>query len=249
MATNFKAQGEVLQYTCGASETVSSGDVVFVNGIPGVAIHNIGNSASGSVQITGVFEVSKHTDATHGADFKLGAPVYWDADEEEAVVAAGNPLLGYAYEAADKDATTVKVLLAGDPKDAPIPFKAGEAMTGGKFLVYIDGYDADKDIVEMKKAAVDGNNAAMYYVPAAVSNGAIGVAYRNYHQKGIDTDTGFSAVGDLVYLHTAGTGTNAATTTNNQINQVVGVVTAYDDTDGAILYFPGDSKAKAHSAT
>lgn len=249
MATNYRAEGKVLQYTCGASESVSSGDVVFVKGIPGIALQDIANSATGSVQVSGVFEVDKHSDATHGAAFAVGDPVYWDAGEEEANVATGNPLLGYAYEAAVAAGTTVLVLLAGDSKDAPVPFVAGEAITGGSKLLYISGYDADKAAVEMSLAAVNSNNAAMFYCPDAVSDGALGVAYRNYHHTGIDTDTGFSAVGDLAYLHTSGDFTNAATTTNNQINQVVGVVTAYDDTAGAILFFPGDSKAKAHSTT
>jgi len=246
MATNYTAEGKVIQYTCGSSEEVSSGDVVFVNGIPGIALVDIGNSETGSVAVTGAFEVDKHSDSDHGAEFKVGSVVFYDTGEGKASVAMGNRMLGYAYEAADKGDATVVVLLAGDSRDAPIPFKAAENIGDNK-LVYIDGYDADKDIVEMKLAAVDSNFAAMYYVPEEVDSGDIGLAYRQYHQKGIDTDTGFSAVGDLVYLHESGGFTNAASTSDNQINQVVGVVTAYSETEGAILFFPGDSKAKAHS--
>ncbi len=246
MATNYKAQGLVLQYTCGASESVSSGEVVFVGGIPGIAIHDIGNNETGSVAIDGVWVLDKHNDPTHGADFKVGSPVYWDADEN-AVVAFGNNLIGYAYEAADKDSTTVKVLLTGKPDDAPVRFKAGETITGGKKLVYISGYDADKDILVMSLAAKDSDHAAMFYVPEAVADTEIGTAYRTYHHKGIDTQTIFDAVGDLVYLEDTGAFDNDPTATNNEINQVVGVVTAYDTSDGAILFFPGESKAKAHS--
>ena len=248
MATNYKAQGQVLQYTCGPAEEVSSGDIVFIGGIPGVAIHDIGNSESGSVQIGGVWEVSKDDDSSNGPAFTQGAPVYWDVDEEEAVLAAGNPLLGYAYEAAGKTDGTVKVLLAGDPENVPVPFLAGEALTGGELLLYISGYDADKSIIKLSKAAVDSDNAAQFYLPEAVNDATLGVAYRYYHHKGIDTNTLYSAVGDLVYLGAAGAHAEAGTTTDNEINQVVGVVTAYDDTDGAILYFVGDSKAKAHSS-
>jgi len=248
MATNYKAQGQVLQYTCGVSESVSSGEVVFIGGIPGIAIHDIGNSESGSVQIGGVWEVEKEDDSTNGPAFALGAPVYWDAAEEEAVLAAGNPLLGYAYEAAGKTDGTVKVLLAGDPENMPVQFKAGDTITGGKKLVYISGYDADEDVLEMTLAGSDTDHAAMFYVPEVVDDGDIGTAYRTYHQTGIDTDTDFSAVGDLVYLGEGGAFAAAGTTTNNEINQVVGVVTAYSATVGAILFFPGESKAKAHSA-
>jgi len=250
MATNYKAQGQVLQYTCGASETVSSGDVVFVGGIPGIAIHNIAASATGSIAISGVWEVSKHNDATHGAVFALGAPVYWDSDEAEACVAAGQPLLGFAYEAAVKAGTTVKVLLAGDPKDAAIPVMAGEALA--KYdLVYPSGYDANKNIIKVKKSDADGVNplrAAWYVLPAAISDTALGIAKRKLLATGIDTDT--PSVGDPVYLSdTPGGWTHEAHTTGGDTIQQVGVVTASDSSDGAILFLVGDSKAYTINTT
>jgi len=247
MATNYKAKGEVLQYTCGASETVSSGDVLFVRGIPGIAIHNIAANATGSIAITGVWEVAKEDDTTNGPAFAQGAPVYWDIDEGEAVLAAGNPLLGYAYEAAGKTDDTVKVILMGDPKDAPILVRAGEALTSGPFFVYISGYNASLGVLEVSKALNGGNFPAQFYAPEDIANEALGLVYRRYHHKDINSSA--STVGNLVYLHTDGKWHTAAHTTNNSINQVVGVCTVDDSSEGAILFFPGDTQAKTHSTT
>ena len=249
MATNYKAEGNVLQYTCGASESVSSGDVVFVGGIPGIALQDIGNSATGSVQVVGVFEVAKHNDAAHGAVFTLGAPVYWDAAEEEACVTAGQPLLGFAYEAAAKAATTVLVLLAGDPKDAPIPVKAGEALL--KYdLVYPSGFDADKNIIKVKKAEADATNpakVAWYVLPAAIDNNELGVAKKTLLATGINTSA--ASVEDPVYLHTsAGVWSHQAPSAAGAAIQQVGIVTV-DDADGAILFLVGDSKAVSVNTT
>ena len=244
MATNYTAEGKVVQYTCGASEEVSSGDVVFVNGIPGIALVDIGNSETGSVKIVGVFELDKDDDSSHGAIFAQGAPVYWNAEEKEACATAGLPLLGFAYEAAGKTDSKVEVLLAGDPKDAPIPVKAGEALA--KYdLVYPSGFDADKGILEVKKAEADGAaplKVAWYILPAAITNEHIGIAKRSLLATDIDTDT--PDQGAPVYLSTtAGGWTNSAPTGGGEAVQQVGVVTVSDSTEGEILFLVGDSKA------
>ena len=251
MATNYTQPGDVINYTCGSSEEVSSGDVVFVNGIPGVALVDIGNDETGAVQITGVFEISKKADATHGAVFAVGEPVYYDAAEEEAAKTAGLLFLGYAFEAATAADTTVNVLLAGDSKDAPIPVKAGEALTAGD-LVYPSGYDADKDIIEVSKAdadAADPAKVAWYIVPADIGNGALGIARRSLLVTGINTDA-VTAVGDPIYLHTtAGAWTDSAPTAAGAAVQQVGVLTAKSETAGAILFLVGDSKAVSVNTT
>ena len=250
MATNYRAKGDIFQYTCGASEEVSSGDVLFVNGVPGVALVDIGNNETGSVQMTGVFEVHKHSDSTNGAEFKTGAPVFWDAVEEEAVVTAGQPLLGFAYADADKGDDTVEVILAGDPKDAPVPVEAGEALNKNQ-LVYPSGFDADKGVIKVKKADADGANpkkVAWYVLPADISSGDLGVARRSHLATGVDTSA-VTSVGDPVYLSTtAGGWTKDAPTDGGAGVQQVGVVTK-KDASGEILFLVGDSKAVTVNTT
>ena len=244
MATNYKAKGEVLQYTCGASETVSSGDVVFVNGIPGIAIHNIAANATGSIAISGVWEVSKKADAAHGAIFSVGSVVNWDPDEEEACVTAGQPMLGYAYEAAAAAATTVKVLLAGNAMDAPIVVRARTAIS--KYdLLYPSGYNADKGVVEVLKADADATNparVAWWIAAEAISDNALGLAVRSILATGRNTEG--RTIGDPLYLSTtAGGFTQTAPTGAGHGIQQVGVVVKVGSSDGEVLFMVGDSKA------
>lgn len=249
MAKNYTQPGAVIQYTCGSSEEVSSGDVVFVSGIPGVALVDIGNSESGAVQITGVFELPKHTVATHGTVFNLGDPVYWDAAEEEAVSTVGLPFLGYAFEAAALGDATVNVLLVAGQTDAPIRVVADGAVAAND-LVYPSGYDANKQLIKVKKAEADGTapaKVAWYIAPAGIDDGAVGIVKRSLLVTGVDTDA--PDVGAPVYLSTtAGGWTHTAPTGAATVVQQVGVVTASDATDGAILFLVGDSKAATATA-
>ena len=249
MATNYIQPGAILQYVCGASEEVSSGDVVFVNGIPGIALVDIGNSGTGSVQVSGVFNVAKHTVATHGTVFNIGDPVYWDAANSRATATAGLPFLGYAFAAAALGDATVDVLLVAGQVDAPLRVVADGAVAAND-LVYPSGYDADKLLLTVKKADADAAapaKVAWYIAPAVIANGAVGIVKRNLLVTGIDTDA--PDVGAPVYLSTtAGEWTHTAPSGAATVVQQVGIVTVSDDTDGAILFMLADSKAATATA-
>jgi len=76
MATNFKAPGNVIQYTNGTGSDIASGEVVEIaSGYFGVALTAIANGATGSVAIDGVFNVPKGTAAavTQGNQPKFSA--------------------------------------------------------------------------------------------------------------------------------------------------------------------------------
>jgi len=109
MATNYIQAGEVIDYTAGAD--ISSGDVVAVGNLVGVAITDIANGEVGAVAIEGVFELPKVSAAVIGA----GETVNWDAsagefDDNAATPATGDLTGGcVAVAAAGNGDTTVKV--------------------------------------------------------------------------------------------------------------------------------------------
>lgn len=109
MATNYIQAGEVIDYTAGAD--ISSGDVVAVGNLVGVAITDIANGETGPVGIDGVWELPKVSAAVIGA----GETVNWDAsagefDDNAATPATGDLTGGcVAVAAAGNGDTTVKV--------------------------------------------------------------------------------------------------------------------------------------------
>lgn len=121
MATNYVQDGNVIQWTNSGS-AVSSGDVVAIgsNGdaILGVALVDIANGETGSVQIEGVFDLPK----VDAAVIAQGEYVIWDSsagkfDDNAATPASGDVSDGaIAWEGLG--ATTsenIKVKLTGRP--------------------------------------------------------------------------------------------------------------------------------------
>lgn len=118
MATNHESSGNVLQWTNGTGAAVSSGDVVVVGQTLGVALVDIADGASGSVQITEVFNVPK----VSAAVIAQGETLTWDvsagAFDDNAAVAATGDVTGptaVAWEAAGDGVTTMAVRFTGVP--------------------------------------------------------------------------------------------------------------------------------------
>jgi len=128
--------------------------------------------------------------------------------------------------------------------------KAGEALTKGQ-LVYISGYDADSELIKVKKADADGADpakAALFVVPEDIGNGETGYVVGMYEVDGVDTSS--LSVGDPVYLSTtAGGWSGTAPASGGSSIQHVGVVTASDATNGKILFFPFYSKVVTVNTT
>ena len=109
MATNYIQAGNVVDYTAGAD--ITSGSVVVMGNLIGVAITDIANGETGPVQIDGVFELPKVTAAVIGA----GETVMWDVsagkfDDNQATPAAGDLTNGcVAVAAGENGDTTVMV--------------------------------------------------------------------------------------------------------------------------------------------
>ena len=116
MTTNYIQDGCVLDYTAGAD--ISSGDVVVIGTLIGVALDDIANGAVGPVQIKGVFELP----AVSAAVIGVGETLVWDVsagafDDDQATPATGDVSGASAVcvEASGNGDTTVKVLLTGVP--------------------------------------------------------------------------------------------------------------------------------------
>ena len=245
MATNYTQEGKVIQYTAAAD--IASGAVVWVGGVPGIALTAIANGATGSVAIEGVFAIPKHNNATpaNGTAFAVGDPVFWDGSK--GVATAVLPRIGYCTESAGGSVTTVNVKLDG--KRDLIPVIAGEAIDAGE-LVYVSGWDA-KGYLEVSLADADAAapaNAAIAVAIANIDNAAIGHVGDAFLLTGQDTDA--ADVGDAVYLSdTAGGWTKDAHTTGGDTVQQVGVVTVKHASTGAVLLAPGLFKATTVNTT
>lgn len=116
MATNYQQPGKVVDYTATADKT--SGQVVRIGNILGVALQDIANGATGPVQIEGVFTVPK----VSGAVIANGESLTWDASaaafDDNAATPATGDVTGapaVAFEAAGNGVTTLAVKFTGVP--------------------------------------------------------------------------------------------------------------------------------------
>lgn len=109
--TKYKQRGVVMDYVAGAL-TASGRMVVIGANKVGIALGQIANGATGSVQIGGVFTYAKLGTDVIGQ----GVNVYYDnANDRITLTSAGNTLAGIAFAAAGNGATTVDVMLNGIP--------------------------------------------------------------------------------------------------------------------------------------
>jgi len=118
MATNYQQPGEVLDYPNSSGSTITSGTVLVVGNILGVALADIADGATGSVGISGVYTCPK----VSGAVIAQGESLTWDADagafDDSAATPASGDVTGppaVAFEAAGNGDTSLAVKLTGTP--------------------------------------------------------------------------------------------------------------------------------------
>lgn len=105
MATNYQQDGNTMDWNNSTGKSVESGQVVAVSNIAGVAHGDIPAGQWGVLHMTGVFVLPKANGAvTQGQKLYL-------ANGKLTVTADQNPLVGVAWDAADKDAVAVAVRL------------------------------------------------------------------------------------------------------------------------------------------
>ena len=106
MAKNYVQEGDVIDYANASGSTITSGTTVLIGARLGVALADIANGATGSVQVEGVFTVTKLGTDTVAA----GALLYWDnTNKRLTTTASGNTLAGFAVAEAGSGVTTVNI--------------------------------------------------------------------------------------------------------------------------------------------
>lgn len=116
MTTKAIQAGNVIDHTAAAD--ITSGDVVKMGQILGVALSDIANGATGAVQITGVFEVPK----VSAAVFAQGESLTWDVSagkfDDNAATPASGDITGaaaVAFKAGANGETVAWVKFTGVP--------------------------------------------------------------------------------------------------------------------------------------
>lgn len=104
---NFRQSGRVLTITVDDTNGVSSGDLVIVGALVGVAAKNAAATEEVEIQMEGVFELPKVT-----ADvISAGDLLYWDGTKLTVTPSTGRTLVGAATKDAGNGATTVECKL------------------------------------------------------------------------------------------------------------------------------------------
>ena len=112
---NFRQNGDYIPFT--AAATITSGQLVKVGSLFGIATGAVANGAEGTLALEGCYTVPKTTGA--GTAIAAGGPAYFDTSEAAvgqvngSTESAANPLCGYAIAAAADGATTAIIRLLG----------------------------------------------------------------------------------------------------------------------------------------
>lgn len=116
--TKYSHEGRVIDWVNGTGGAITSGSVVKMSHVLGVALVDIANGATGSVQVMGVFrEIPKVTAAV----WAQGEALLWDVSagkfDDAAAVAASGDVFGSAYAATAglNGETTALVVFTGQP--------------------------------------------------------------------------------------------------------------------------------------
>lgn len=108
---NFMQNGSRMRWKNSGSAAVSSGDLVPLSGMVGVAATDIPVGAEGELAACGVFLLTKEA-AASGKDMAQGAAVYLDADGKLTTSendAANSLRVGVCWESAASTAAVVSV--------------------------------------------------------------------------------------------------------------------------------------------
>lgn len=105
---NFVQEGVTLSFANGATAAITSGQMIVFGDTVAVACTDIAKSTSGTVQMSGVFELPKEAPLVIAQGDKL----YYNATGNILTKTNTDVFAGYAAEAAVSAATKVKILLA-----------------------------------------------------------------------------------------------------------------------------------------
>lgn len=105
----FWQRGEALDYINTGTTVIEANTVITFGGHIGIAGTDILPGETGSLHVTGVFEISK----TASGAVEMGTEVYFDGNGITDTKGDGTVLAGYAAQAAAADDEAILVKLAG----------------------------------------------------------------------------------------------------------------------------------------
>ena len=96
MATVFVKHGDEIPYPNTSGSTIAVNTPVLVGDVVGVALTDIPNNTTGTLQLAGVADLPKKT----GEAWTIGAKVYWDDSAKNfTTTATSNTCAAWAYQA------------------------------------------------------------------------------------------------------------------------------------------------------
>lgn len=112
---NFLQKGDSVEYA-NTGSAISSGDVVVMSDLIGVAVTNIAaTSGVGTVNLSGVYSLAKTT----GQTYSIGDKLFWDTGNSKVTsTATGFKMIGHVMAAAASGDTSCSVRLASQGTDA-----------------------------------------------------------------------------------------------------------------------------------
>ena len=129
MAQNYIQEGKELDYLIPSSTTITSGELIMIGNLRGIAKSSGTTGDTIAVATYGVWEIEKLT--TSGESYAAGARVYYDLSTKKAtIVSTGtNVFIGGAVEITSQASTTVKVLLMQSGVRIPIVPQTAPTLT------------------------------------------------------------------------------------------------------------------------
>jgi len=152
MSRTYRGTGKRIRWTNGTGSTVSSGDIVVIGSVVGVAIVDIADGSSGIVEVEGDHALT----ATTAEAWGVGALLYADVSASNTLTAdpdSGDVPAGFATVAKAASVTTGRVALT------PL---AAVAAAGG--VSALDWQDSVKDLLDFTSAEPAGPSVGDRYL-------------------------------------------------------------------------------------
>lgn len=116
MAQNFIQEGKRIKYTNGTGSTITSGSIVIIGALIGIALLDIADGDSGEVALDGVWELPKVT----GTAMTQGDELFYNSGTNKVTKTATDKAIGCAFADQASGDTTVKVKLYGQGNGIPV---------------------------------------------------------------------------------------------------------------------------------
>lgn len=167
MAQNFIQCGDTMKWTNSTGSAVAAGDVVIIGSLAGVALVDIADGATGTVQVEGVFELPKDTPLA----ISQGDELFWNTTDDEVTKTATDKPVGTAHEGAGSADTTVLVKLYGRGNGTATA--ANVTFSAGSNLVGVDGAGSNAAPLAGTETRLDALDTAVAAILTSLKNAGL----------------------------------------------------------------------------